>query len=47
MGRVDFTEDASYSEEGLKKGRDLITEFLKDLYFELPEEKRVLLFGGG
>jgi len=43
--RIDFTEGAEYSEEGLKKGRELIARFVRDLYYEIEPEVRGMIFG--
>jgi len=43
--RVDFTEGAEYSDEGLKKGRELIAQFVRDLYYEVDPKDRDMLFG--
>lgn len=43
--RIDFVDGVEYTEEGLKKGRTLIREFVRDLYKELGPEERDLIFG--
>ncbi len=43
--RIDYKEGAEYSDEGLAKGKKLISEFVRDLYDELGSEERDRLFG--
>ena len=43
--RIDYTEGVEYSDEGLKKGRELIRQFVRDLYYELSQEDREWVFG--
>jgi len=43
--RVDLTEGAQYSKDGLRKGRGLIATFIRDLYYEVDPADRALLFG--
>ena len=45
--RIDYKEGAEYSDEGLKRGRELIARFIRDLYFEVAPEDRDRLFGEG
>jgi len=43
--RVDYTEGAEYSDEGLNKGKALISQFVQDLYDEVDLKDRDMLFG--
>lgn len=43
--RVDFYDLFEYSEEGIQKARETITDFIKDLYEVLGEKEREMLFG--
>ena len=43
--RIDYKEGAEYSDEGLKRGRELIARFVRDLYYELDPKDRGILFG--
>ncbi|MCR4336389.1 MAG: EpsI family protein [Candidatus Omnitrophica bacterium] len=43
--RIDYTEGAAYSDEGLKRGKELIARFVRDLYYEFDPQARGMLFG--
>jgi len=43
--RVDYKDGAEYSDEGLRKGKDMISQFVQDLYDEVDPGDRDMLFG--
>lgn len=43
--RIDYKEGAAYSDEGLKRGKELIARFVRDLYYELDPQARGMLLG--
>ena len=43
--RVDYADQLKYTPEGIARGKEIITEFLRDLYAGLDPQARKTLFG--